>query len=95
MSEILGAPNGGQRQPDFPQYYVGYGPANQDVVVPSFIAAYTGKNMNSSALNAFPQIPILNWKLSYDGLSRIEGQNWALTCGDRHNHRLTDSTRYT
>ena len=73
MSEILGAPNGGQRQPDFPQYYVGYGPANQDVVVPSFIAAYTGKNIRTSNKDIFKEVPSVNWRLSYNGLAKLPG----------------------
>jgi cell surface protein SprA len=43
-----------------------------DVLIPAFIAAYTGKNVNKVGLTAFPSITGLlpNWKISYDGLIR-------------------------
>jgi cell surface protein SprA len=44
-----------------------------DVLIPAFIAAYTGKSAAKTGLSAFPSITSLlpNWKLSYDGLMRI------------------------
>ncbi len=44
---------------------------SQDVLIPAFLAAYTGKDAGSSSLNAFPNIPIPNWRLTYTGLSKI------------------------
>lgn len=60
----------------------GYGRYAQDVLVPAFIAAYTGKDANSVSLikqsnsnisaNPFSGImPKPNWKLSYTGLSKL------------------------
>ena len=73
--------NGGQ-QPD--GYYYGYGKYAVDVLIPSFIAAYTGKSPESVALikqtdsrtrsNPFRSIiPKPNWTISYNGLSKIHG----------------------
>jgi cell surface protein SprA len=67
-------------------YYVGYGPYSQDVLLPAFIAAYTGKDPNSVALikNSNPGIrsnpfsgilPRPNWRITYNGLSRIPGMD--------------------
>lgn len=44
-----------------------------DVLIPSFIAAYTGRDAGKVALTAFPSLwSILpNWSISYDGLSNI------------------------
>lgn len=44
-----------------------------DVLIPSFLSAYTGKSATSSALNIFPALKALlpNWSISYDGLSNI------------------------
>ncbi|NOZ46181.1 MAG: cell surface protein SprA [Chlorobi bacterium] len=53
-------------------YPYGYYPSSQEVLIHSFIAAYTGKDANTMALNVFPKIPLPNWKINYDGLSNIE-----------------------
>jgi cell surface protein SprA len=63
-------------------YATGYGRYAQDVLVPAFLAAYTGKDPNTVALlkqsnskissNPFSGIlPKPNWRLSYTGLSKI------------------------
>lgn len=52
-------------------YADGYGQNSQDVVVPAFLAAYTGKNASGVGLSQFPAIPIPNWQLTYTGLSRV------------------------
>ncbi|QKJ33029.1 cell surface protein SprA [Mucilaginibacter mali] len=52
-------------------YYDGYGANSQDVLVPAFLAAYSGKDPNKVSLNNFPSIPIPNWNLRYNGLSRL------------------------
>ena len=48
-----------------------YGDQSQDVLIPAFIAAYTGKDPNSINLTPFPRTPIPNWRLDYAGLSKI------------------------
>jgi cell surface protein SprA len=55
------------------QYYpVGYGPTSQDVLIPSFIAAYTNQGTDKVYLGYFPKIPLPNWRITYDGLTRIK-----------------------
>lgn len=65
-------------------YRYGYGRYAVDVLVPAFIAAYTGKDPNAVSLinqnnpniksNPFKAIlPKPNWKVDYNGLSRIKG----------------------
>ncbi|MEZ5022331.1 MAG: cell surface protein SprA [Chitinophagales bacterium] len=56
------------------QYYEGYGPYSQDVLIPAFIAAYTGKDPDKVRLNPLKTIPLPNWRLSYTGLAKYE---WA------------------
>ncbi len=89
LSERLGKANqyniaNGQTTPDAEGYYYGYGKYAVDVLIPSFIAAYTGKDPNSVSLikqnnpniksNPFRAfIPKPNWKIDYNGLSRIKG----------------------
>lgn len=52
-------------------YHTGYGPTNQDVVIPAFLAAYTGKSPDKVNLNPFKQLPMPNWDITYDGLTKI------------------------
>lgn len=53
----------------FPQ---GYGPTSQEVLVPAFLAAYTGQDASIFDLNPFPEIPMPNWRITYDGLTKIK-----------------------
>jgi cell surface protein SprA len=53
-------------------YAGGYGPSSQDVIIPAFIAAYTGKDAIGVSLNKFPKTPLPNWRITYDGLTRIK-----------------------
>lgn len=50
----------------------GYGPTSQQVLISSFLAAYSGSSPESVTLDAFPKIPLPNWRITYDGLSKIE-----------------------
>ena len=49
----------------------GYGSSSMDVLLYSFIAAYTGRDANTISLNPFPRIPLPNWTLTYNGLTNI------------------------
>ena len=49
-----------------------FGINSQDVLIPAFIAAYTGKSPNSVALNPIPKTPLPNWRVDYAGLSKIK-----------------------
>jgi len=49
----------------------GFGNTNQDVVLPSFLAAYSGNNANTIELGAFRNTPIPNWRITYKGLNQI------------------------
>lgn len=84
LSERLGKSNpytNGQVGAD--GYYYGYGKYAVDVLIPSFIAAYTGQDPGNVALikqnnpniksNPFKAImPKPNWKVDYNGLSRVK-----------------------
>jgi len=50
-----------------------YGLNSADVLIPAFVAAYTGRDVNSVDTNPFLSILSLlpNWRISYDGLSNI------------------------
>lgn len=44
-----------------------------DVLIPAFLAAYTGKDAGNVGLTAFPSLRSMlpNWRVTYDGLTRI------------------------
>ena len=52
-------------------YPVGYGPGSQEVLIPAFLAAYSGQSATGVSLSAFPKIPIPNWRFTYTGLSKL------------------------
>jgi hypothetical protein len=45
-----------------------------DVMIPAFLAAYTGKSANKVSLDLFPNLlsSMPNWRITYGGLSRLE-----------------------
>lgn len=89
-------------------YSVGYGKYSVDVVIPAFIAAYTGQNPENVALvkqsnpnlksNPFRAIiPKPNWKVDYNGLSRVKGMekifsNFTLSHGYNSNLSMNGFT---
>ncbi|MBM3439959.1 MAG: cell surface protein SprA, partial [Bacteroidetes bacterium] len=84
ISQRLGtaSPYSGAQQPD--GYFKGYGRYAQDVLIPAFIAAYTNEDpwtvgllkQENRRINDNPfrlYIPKPNWRITYNGLSRIPG----------------------
>jgi cell surface protein SprA len=52
-------------------YPDGYGPTSQNVLIPAFLAAYTGHKPEKYVKSIFPSIPLPNWRISYTGLNKI------------------------
>ncbi|HYK75482.1 MAG TPA: cell surface protein SprA [Daejeonella sp.] len=50
----------------------GYGKNSQDVLSAAFLAAYSGKDAHTMGLQRFPKVPLPNWRISYNGLTRYE-----------------------
>jgi len=50
----------------------GFGKTNQNVLLPAFLAAYTGEDASSVRLGAFRDTPIPNWNIKYTGLMRLK-----------------------
>ncbi|MDR0971321.1 MAG: cell surface protein SprA [Bacteroidales bacterium] len=71
------------------KYYPdGYGATSQQVLIPAFLAAYTGSSPDSRSLNPFTKIPLPNWTIDYTGLSKIKWlQKWV--------NSITISNAYT
>lgn len=57
-------------------YPDGYGETSQDVLRAAFVAAYTKQDPSKVWIkDAFPRIPLPNWRLNYNGLTKIKGMN--------------------
>ncbi len=52
-------------------YPVGYSAISQDVLISSFLAAYSGMPVDKMELSDFPTIPLPDWRLTFDGLSNL------------------------
>ena len=90
ISKRLGEANPYSKLQGTDGYYKGYTKYSQEVLIPAFIAAYTGKdpnkvsliNQNNSSItsNPFSGIkPLPNWRLVYNGLTRISGMEKIFT----------------
>lgn len=70
----------------------GYGVNSQEVLALSFLAAYTGNSASSIKPNVFPEIPIPNWRITYDGLSKMEwSKKYFSSVNLNHGYRSTYS----
>ncbi|MCX2681802.1 cell surface protein SprA [Galbibacter sp. EGI 63066] len=63
---------GQPENPNATEYPEGYGATNQAVLLPAFVAAYTGQSASSVSLDAFRDVPIPNWTMKYTGLMRLQ-----------------------
>ena len=53
-------------------YADGYNGTSQDVLIPTFVAAYSGKSGKDVSLNSFEKyIPLPNWRITFDGLNKL------------------------
>ncbi|HNO71223.1 MAG TPA: cell surface protein SprA, partial [Bacteroidia bacterium] len=50
----------------------GYGNTSQNVLLYSFLSAYSGKDPNNYSLDLSPTTPLPNWRITYDGLGKIK-----------------------
>jgi cell surface protein SprA len=71
ISRRLG--NGFHQDPNLAEqgYSRGFGRTQQEVILPAFIAAYTGDDPNSVKLNVFDLLPKVNWRMQYNGLAKV------------------------
>jgi cell surface protein SprA len=73
-------------------YPSGYGKLSQDVLIPAFRAAYSGKDPKVISLERFPSIENIlpNWRLTYDGLAKLPFINdYIRTANVTHTYRST------
>ena len=94
ISNILSAEN-----PNTPStvdslgFHTGYGKTQQEVLTYAFLSAYSGKSPDKKIINRFPKIPKPNWRITYDGLSKLKFfqsflQSFSLTHGYRSTYSI-------
>ena len=71
ISQRLGKGNHVDADQSNEGYRYGYGAYQQELLVPSFIAAYSGQDARTMDLDLFKTRPSVNWSLKYNGLSKI------------------------
>jgi cell surface protein SprA len=75
-----------------PGYAFGYGSTAPEVLVPAFLAAYTGTDPGKVNLDPFPgYLSIMpNWRLSIDGLTNFKAlKSWMKSASITHSYRST------
>ena len=70
VSEILGTKNSNSIL-QANGYYDGYGNSQQEVVMGAFLATYANKNVNEKNVNPLKNIPLPNWTINYNGLTKF------------------------
>ncbi|WP_238988371.1 T9SS outer membrane translocon Sov/SprA [Aureibaculum marinum] len=50
----------------------GFGENSQQVLIPAFLATYSGRDAKKVKLSAFRDIPIPNWRLTYKGFMKFD-----------------------
>ena len=74
-------------------YPVGFGKNNQAVLLPAFLAAYSGQDASKVKTSAFRDVPIPNWDLKYTGFMKFEWfkkrfKRFSLTHGYRSTYTI-------
>lgn len=69
LAQSSSQPGGPADSTGFPE---GYSRISQEVLIPAFLATYGGEDASGIGLTAFPKIPDANWRITYNGLSKIE-----------------------
>ena len=68
-TEFYGTTNFTRDTDGFPE---GFSRNSQRVLLPAFLAAYEGRDVNKQDDNAFKDVPLPNWTLKYTGLMKLK-----------------------
>ena len=80
-------PNAGEHE-KYPDYTEGLGKKNQNVILPAFIATYTGLDPLKTRTDIFKTLPRPNWQLNYTGLHKLPFLKNVLSAGSiRHSYQ--------
>jgi cell surface protein SprA len=90
-------PNSGGLSTSEAGYYDGYGSTQQDVIVGAFLTSYGGRAVNERSIDPFRALPLPNWRLTFDALSKMEKlkklvQSFSITHGYRSNVSIGNYT---
>ena len=71
----------------------GFGPTSQQVVLPAFLSAYSGQDVQQVDLNPFTRIPLPNWNVKYRGLMKLKWfkkhfKNFSISHGYRSSYTI-------
>ncbi|MFO7935761.1 MAG: cell surface protein SprA [Bacteroidales bacterium] len=97
ISERLGSEyelKTGESLGDSGGYKLGYGPTSQQVLIPAFLAAYSGRDPGKVTLSALKSIleVLPNWQVRFDGLGKIPAlQKYVNSIVMNHSYRSTYS----
>ncbi|MFM7663393.1 MAG: cell surface protein SprA, partial [Bacteroidota bacterium] len=70
VSQLIGAAN--PYSSSLPSgYYDGYSGNQQEVVIGAFLTAYGNKEVNEKNINPIKNVPLPNWSITYNGLSKF------------------------
>lgn len=68
----------------------GYGAFQQDVLIPAFLAAYSGESADKASLSAFRNFPLPNWRVTYNGLTKLKFlKDYASNINIQHSYQST------
>lgn len=71
VSTFLGLQNPNSAT-DSAGFYDGYGPSQQDVIIGAFLSTFNGKPVNERNISPTRNIPLPNWQISYNGLTKYK-----------------------
>lgn len=71
VSQFLGAHNTNSSTSGS-GYATGYGQTQQEVVIGAFLSAYTKSGVNERTTNPFKSMPLPNWTINYNGLTKFD-----------------------
>jgi cell surface protein SprA len=70
VSSLLGQQNANSSSINGSGYYTGYSGSQQEVVLGSFLTAYSKTNVNNQTINPIKNTPLPNWSINYNGLTK-------------------------
>lgn len=71
ISQMLGSQNPNSTQLGN-GYYNGYSGSQQEVVIGAFLTSYSNRNISQKNINPIKNLPLPNWSINYNGLSKFE-----------------------
>ena len=72
VSSLLGSTNTNSTGTTTGGYASGYGGTQQEVLIGAFISSFTDKAATSKVINPFKNVPLPNWNVTYNGLTKFD-----------------------